>query len=60
MDRRWVNEQKEEFRQMDENNDGILSRDELMVRSYFLFFIKKIDQLFFFSREHSIQEIVYT
>ncbi|CAF2536738.1 unnamed protein product [Rotaria sp. Silwood2] len=30
MDKRWLEEQKREFHEMDENNDGILTKDELL------------------------------
>ena len=32
MDKRWLREQQEEFKEMDENNDGVLSKGELLVR----------------------------
>ena len=32
MDKRWLKEQKEEFHEMDEDNDGMLSKDELLVK----------------------------
>lgn len=31
MDKRWLEEQKREFHEMDENQDGILTKDELLV-----------------------------
>ena len=31
MDKRWLEEQKREFHEMDENNDGILTKEELLV-----------------------------
>ena len=31
MDKRWLEEQRNEFREMDENHDGILTKDELLV-----------------------------
>jgi hypothetical protein len=34
MDKRWLEEQKREFHEMDENNDGILIRDELLVEFF--------------------------
>ncbi|CAF1347028.1 unnamed protein product [Adineta ricciae] len=30
MDKRWLEEQRNEFREMDENHDGILTKDELL------------------------------
>jgi len=36
MDRRWAERQKVEFHEMDENNDGVLSRDELLVYITFI------------------------
>ena len=30
MDKRWLEEQKREFHEMDENQDGILTKDELL------------------------------
>ena len=35
MDKRWLNEQKEEFREMDEDHDGVLIKEELMVNEVF-------------------------
>lgn len=40
MDKRWLKEQKEEFHEMDENHDGVLTKDELLVRSFFVSFIQ--------------------
>jgi hypothetical protein len=31
LDRKWAEQQKIEFHEMDEDNNGILSRDELLV-----------------------------
>ena len=31
MDKRWLEEQKREFHEFDEDNDGILTKDELLV-----------------------------
>jgi Ca2+-binding EF-hand superfamily protein len=31
MDKRWLEEQKREFREMDVNKDGSLTREELLV-----------------------------
>ncbi len=39
MDKRWLEEQKREFHEMDENNDGILIRDELLVEFFVWNFI---------------------
>jgi hypothetical protein len=36
MDRKWLEEQKKEFHEMDENNDGVLTKDELLVKKFFL------------------------
>lgn len=30
MDKRWLEEQKREFHEMDENKDGVLTKDELL------------------------------
>jgi Ca2+-binding EF-hand superfamily protein len=30
MDKRWLEEQKQEFHEMDEDNDGVLTKDELL------------------------------
>ena len=32
MDQKWLKEQKEEFIELDENHDGLLTKDELSVR----------------------------
>ena len=32
MDKKWLREQQEEFKEMDENKDGVLSKGELLVR----------------------------
>lgn len=32
MDKRWLEEQKREFHEFDEDHDGVLTRDELLVR----------------------------
>jgi Ca2+-binding EF-hand superfamily protein len=42
MDKKWLEEQRREFREMDENRDGLLTRDELLVEirlSCFICFI---------------------
>jgi Ca2+-binding EF-hand superfamily protein len=39
MDKRWLEEQKQEFREMDEDKDGILTKDELLVTRYPSFFL---------------------
>jgi len=31
MDKKWIEAQKNEFRELDENGDGILTKDELLV-----------------------------
>ncbi len=31
MDKKWIDAQKKEFRELDENGDGILTKDELLV-----------------------------
>lgn len=33
MDKRWLEEQKNEFREMDEDHNGVLTKDELLVNS---------------------------
>ena len=32
MDKQWLAAQKKEFRELDENGDGILTKDELVVQ----------------------------
>ena len=34
MDKRWLEEQKKEFHEMDENNDGVLTKEELLVKEF--------------------------
>jgi Ca2+-binding EF-hand superfamily protein len=36
MDKRWLEEQKQEFREMDEDKDGVLTKEELLVNDLFL------------------------
>ncbi len=36
MDKRWLEEQKKEFHEMDENNDGVLTKEELLVKEFVL------------------------
>lgn len=37
MDKRWREQQKTEFREMDEDHDGFLTKDELLVKIKFIF-----------------------
>jgi Ca2+-binding EF-hand superfamily protein len=43
MDQRWAERQKVEFHEMDENNDGVLSRDELLVYITFILLLHSFD-----------------
>lgn len=43
MDQRWAERQKVEFHEMDENNDGVLSRDELLVYITFILLLHFFD-----------------
>ena len=43
MDKRWLNEQKEEFREMDEDHDGLLTKDELTVNGSFASFAQRFE-----------------
>ena len=54
MDQRWLDEQKREFHEMDENNDGILTKDELLVTIYYF---RRLYSFVCFSyfRKHMIQ-----
>ena len=51
MDKKWLQEQKDEFLEIDENHDGMLSKEELMVNlsfqsSHLVFFSSSIQKAF--------------
>jgi hypothetical protein len=39
-EKRWIDQQKIEFHEIDENGDGTLTRDELLVKTEFVLFLK--------------------
>jgi len=49
LDKKWSEQQRTEFHEMDEDNDGVLTRDELLVwikfclnLFYFIYFVESI------------------